>query len=191
MGGISCHSEFHTSLAAREKLRLASYLHDARRDYSCPPQRRSVLVPSSSFFAFHLFVVRAGWTAQASGAAAPTQLLCSFTKHPHPHSDLEGLSKLLESSQKANEDATGVGGVGSCARALCPGDIGPSNIETAPAAKATAATKDIWSADEVKEGDLFSTHIDPSDKRPEPVYKALHLQLILYESNSSPLTGTI
>ncbi len=90
------------------------------------------------------------------------------------YSDLEGLSKLLESSQKANEEASGGGGAAGGARALGPGDIGPSKSETAPASKTKAVTKDIWGVDDVKECDLFSTHVDPSDKRPEPAYKVLH-----------------
>jgi hypothetical protein len=87
------------------------------------------------------------------------------------YSDLEGLSKLLESSQKLNEEAAGGSGIAGGARALGPGDIGPSKAEVAPAGRAKAVTKDIWGDDDVKEGDLFSTHVDPSDKRPEPSYK--------------------
>jgi hypothetical protein len=81
------------------------------------------------------------------------------------------LSKLLESSQKANEAAAGGGGALSGTRALGPGDIGPSKAECAPASEPKAATKEIWGDDDVKEGDLFTTHIDSSDKRPEPAHK--------------------
>ncbi len=66
---------------------------------------------------------------------------------------------------------SGVCGAGGGVRALGPGDIGPSKIEAAAATKTKGATKDIWGDDDVKEGDLFSTHIDPNDKRPEPVHK--------------------
>ena len=63
-----------------------------------------------------------------------------------------------------------VGLASGVARALGPGDIGPAKA-AAPAVKTKAATKDIWGDDDVKEGDLFATHVDPSDKRPEPAYK--------------------
>ncbi len=115
------------------------------------------------------------WTGRASGASAFSSdktFLNTQTPHLDSRSDLEGLSALLESSQKASDEAAGGVAAGSGARALGPGDIGPAKSEAVPGGKTKAVTKDIWGDDDIKEGDLFSTHVDPSDKRPEPVYKA-------------------